>query len=118
MTQSPSTISLLLNNVVIIPSVVRAETFLLRLLGYMFQPPTSHGYALHLAPCRSIHTFFMRFSLDVIFLDPDHRVVKLVHDLRPWRIAWGPSSATSVIELPAGNVSLNTIHLGDTLTFL
>jgi hypothetical protein len=51
--------------------------------------------------CSSIHTFFMRFPLDVIFLDRGFKVAKVVNNLGPWRFAsaWG---AAGVVELPAG----------------
>lgn len=61
----------------------------------------------------SIHTFFMRFSLDLLYLDSDTRVVKIVRDIRPWSMscAWG---AQSVVECLAGELS-DEVCLGDEL---
>ena len=105
----------LCNGVVLIPHVAPATSFTLRLLGYMGRATPPAGHALYLAPCRSIHTCFMRFPIAVIFLDRNLRIVKLIHNLRPWRIALGPSSTAGIIELPAGNSILSAIHPGDTL---
>ena len=51
---------------------------------------------------RQVHTFGMRFTLDVIFCDDDWRVVHVVHELRPWRVTRFVHDARYVIELPAG----------------
>jgi hypothetical protein len=57
-----------------------------------------------LAPARSVHTCFMRFPIDVVFLDEELRVVKVVRALAPWRFA-GARGATAVLELPAGGAA-------------
>jgi uncharacterized membrane protein (UPF0127 family) len=107
--------SLLHNGVVLIPYVVLANRFLRRLLGYMGKSAPACGVALYLNPCRSIHTCFMRFPIDIIFLDHHFHVVKLTYNLRPWRLALGPSSTQGIIEIPSGNGAIATIRIGDTL---
>lgn len=85
--------------------VARADTaagFLGRAVGLMGRRALGPGRALYIAPCGSIHTFFMRFALDLIFVDAAHRVVRVVRDVRPWRIATGGPGATGVFELEAG----------------
>ena len=64
---------------------------------------------LLLAPARSVHTCFMRRPIDVVFLDADLVVLKVVRRLRPWRIA-ASRHATAVLELPAGAA---TVTAGD-----
>jgi uncharacterized protein len=59
------------------------------------------GTGLLLPSTRSVHTHFMRFSIDVVFLDRELRIVSIVAPLRPWRVVWRPS-AESVLELAAG----------------
>jgi uncharacterized protein len=59
------------------------------------------GHALIIAPCSSIHTFFMRFTIDVLFVAKDGRVVKVRPHVRPWRMALAFRSF-AVVELPAG----------------
>jgi len=57
--------------------------------------------AMMLAPCVAVHTAFMRFAIDVVFVDRDGIVRKIVRDLKPWRIAASPR-AYAAVELAAG----------------
>ena len=68
------------------------------LLGRTSLAPKS---ALVLSPCGAIHTAFMRFAIDVIFLDRDGRAVRILRELGPWRMALA-LRARSVVELPSG----------------
>jgi uncharacterized membrane protein (UPF0127 family) len=72
------------------------------------------GTGLIIAPCSSIHTFFMRFAIDVVFVGRDGRVVKVCRHVRPWRMA-AALSAFAVIELPAGSLDESAIVPGDSL---
>ena len=62
----------------------------------------------------SVHMFFMRFPIDVVFLDRDWRVVGLRHGLRPWRMA-AARRAVAALELPAGTAAAAGIEAGDVL---
>jgi uncharacterized membrane protein (UPF0127 family) len=57
--------------------------------------------ALIIAPCSAVHTFFMRFAIDVVFVDKQGRVTRVVHAVRPWRIT-GSLRGFATIELAAG----------------
>ena len=70
--------------------------------------------ALIIAPCFSIHTMFMRFDIDAVFVDDMGRAVKIVRELGPWRIAVDPS-AHAVVELPAGSLRDRDVNVGDRL---
>jgi uncharacterized membrane protein (UPF0127 family) len=70
--------------------------------------------ALVLAPCAAIHTMFMRFAIDVVFVDEEGRALKVVAGLPPWRIAIDPF-AHAVIELPAGRLHQCRVGIGDRL---
>lgn len=70
--------------------------------------------ALFLKPCLAIHTAFMRFPLDIVFVDADTRVVRVLHDVQPWRIAVSPH-ARAVIEFRAGALDPAGVALGDGL---
>jgi uncharacterized protein len=72
------------------------------------------GAALVIAPCNSIHMFFMRFAIDVVYVDRAGRVRKIVRALRPWRIS-AAMSAWAVIELGAGSLDGCDIERGDRL---
>jgi uncharacterized membrane protein (UPF0127 family) len=81
------------------------------LLGRLFLPEKS---ALLIAPCNAIHTWFMRFAIDVAFVAPDGRVVQVRAALPSWRIAWA-LRAYAVIELPAGALADSSTLPGDLL---
>ena len=72
---------------------------------------------LWIAPCEAVHTFGMKFPIDVVFLDRHNRVNGLRVSLRPRRIAVC-LSAHSVLELPEGAIGRTCIELGDHLEFL
>jgi uncharacterized membrane protein (UPF0127 family) len=72
------------------------------------------GGGLVIAPCSSVHTFFMRFPIDVLFAARDGRVVKIRHAVRPWRLALA-LGAFCVIELPAGTAARCETRPGDRL---
>ena len=68
--------------------------------------------ALVLAPCFAIHTAFMRFKIDVVFVDYGGRVVRIVQALPPWRVAVSPR-AHAVVELAAGSLGSGDLVVGD-----
>ncbi len=72
-----------------------------RLRGLLGKPPPAPGHALLITPCASVHTAFMRYPIDVVFLNSRGGILKLVEALAPWRIAacWG---ARHTLELAAG----------------
>ena len=69
---------------------------------------------LMLSPCAAVHTAFMRFAIDLVFVDSDGRAVCVVSQVRPWRMAVS-LRARSVIELPAGTAAAADIRVGDML---
>jgi uncharacterized membrane protein (UPF0127 family) len=71
------------------------------------------GMLIDAAP--SVHMFFMRFPIDVVFLDRDWKVVRVVHGLRPWRVA-AARRAVAALELPAGSAAEAGIEEGDVLS--
>ena len=74
------------------------------------------GEGLWIVPCQSIHMFFMKFSIDVIFLSKEKKVLKIRHDLGKWRIALS-LGARSVLELPSGTLAATRTVVGDQLEF-
>jgi uncharacterized membrane protein (UPF0127 family) len=96
-------------------TVVLANTFFTRLRGLMFRRRLAPDEALWLRPCNGVHTFWMFFAIDVIFLDRDLRIVKLVENLRPFRVTRPHLAARSVVELPARTISRAGLQVGDQL---
>lgn len=99
---------------VIADQVKNADGFLGRLVGLLDKSSMLEGSALVLRPCRSIHTFFMRFNIDVVFLDPAGRVLCVIHEMPPFRISPLVKGALKVVELPGGMIK-NRVHPGDIL---
>jgi uncharacterized membrane protein (UPF0127 family) len=71
------------------------------------------GSGLWIVPCRGVHTFGMRFPIDVLYLDAENRVIYLEEGLRPWRIAPVRLKAVTVVELPPGTVASSQTTFGD-----
>jgi uncharacterized protein len=71
------------------------------------------GDGLWITPCRGVHTFAMRFPIDVIYLDARKFVVHLEENLRPWRMGTIKMTAKSVIELPSKTVKESGTAIGD-----
>lgn len=89
-----------------------ADSFFTRLMGLMFCSDVADMYALALMPCRAVHCAFMRFSIDVAFISPEGEVLKTVHDLKPWRMAVGPTGSSWVLEMKAGGFRKADIAAG------
>ena len=68
--------------------------------------------------CNSIHCFFMRMEIDVIFTDKEGRAVRCCSNLKPWRLAWGGWKSSSVIELPPGTLQASGTQPGDKLELI
>jgi uncharacterized membrane protein (UPF0127 family) len=82
--------------------------------GLLGRAALGAGEGLLIRPTSAIHTFFMRFAIDVVFLDRDGVVLEVVPGLRPWRLA-AKRGARSVLELPAGEADARRIWPGDRL---
>lgn len=85
-------------------------TFLERALGLIRYKEYPKGKVMRFFKCGSVHTFFMRFDIDVIYLDRDNQVVKVVRGLKPWRLSLGGVKAVTTLEVSAG--WLPEINLG------
>jgi uncharacterized membrane protein (UPF0127 family) len=91
-----------------------AATPFRRLKGLLGRVRLEPGEGLLIRPTSSIHTFFMRFPIDAVFLDRELVVRKVVPRLQPWRIAIA-RGAKSVVELPIGEAARREVAVGDRL---
>jgi uncharacterized protein len=94
-----------------------ADRPLLRMRGLLGRRELPRGEGVLLRPAASVHTWFMRFPIDVVFLDPELRVQKIVPDLGPWRIAFGRGTR-AVLELAAGECERRGLQRGDRLVMV
>jgi uncharacterized protein len=99
------------NHEVIADDILVADTIYTRLVGLMFRAsPPQRSRGLLLNPCNSIHTFFMRYSLDVVFLSKANEVVKVIRNLKPWRMTWIYFRASKTLEVPAGSLPASVLE--------
>jgi uncharacterized membrane protein (UPF0127 family) len=93
-----------------------ATSLLARTRGLLGQSVLRPGSGLLIDPCPSVHTWFMRFPIDVIFLDGKNCVVGLKRDLKPFRMA-GCWRGVRTLELPAGTIAATGTSAGDSVVF-
>ena len=91
-----------------------ADTSAKRRTGLLKHTGLEPGKGLWIVPCESVHSFFMKFTIDVLYLDRKHRVKKIRPEMAPWRIS-GCLTAHSVLELPAGTITRTGTVRGDQL---
>lgn len=95
-------------------SVEVADTRRTRRRGLLGRASLDPAAALLITPCFSVHTVFMRFPIDVAFVDREGRAVRLVRALQPWRLA-AALGAHAAIELAAGRLDACGVRVGDRL---
>jgi len=93
-------------------SVETADNFLNRFLGLMGRKNLEKGRGLLLAPCNSVHMMFMRFSIDVVYLDKDYSIKKIVRCIRPWIGVSMCFGAWAVLELKSGEAERLNLQVG------
>lgn len=91
-----------------------AHTGPTRRKGLLGRDGLAAGEGLWISPCESVHTFFMRFPIDLVYLDREHRIKKTRNAVGPWRLS-ACFSAHSILELPAGTIRETQTERGDTL---
>ena len=102
-------------NIVLAEDVFIANTPFARMKGLLGRKIFTRGQAIILDPCNSVHTFFMRFAVDILFVDKDYKVVKALPKLDPNRISRIYWHSSRVIELPAGRLNLTNTLVKDQL---
>ena len=92
-----------------------ADTFFLRLRGLMFCKMLPSATGLLLAPCNSVHMCFMRFAIDVVYMDKEFNIIKIVKNLRPWIGLSVCNNAWAVLEMTAGETERCGLVVGQKL---
>lgn len=100
---------------VLVPKLEVAATMWTRNKGLLGRKDLPADQALWILRCNSVHTFFMNFAIDLIFLDKKMTVQKTVANVPPGRVVWPVWKASSVIELPSGFLENNPIRVGEVL---
>lgn len=103
------------NQAVLATDLEWADSFWRRLCGLLGRSGLEPGRALVLKPCNSVHTWFMRFNLDILFLDSHLQVLHLEQNLIPFRFSKIIKGAVLVVELPPGTILSTGTKNGDYL---
>ncbi|MHB1125744.1 MAG: DUF192 domain-containing protein [Bacillota bacterium] len=90
-----------------------ALTFVKRLVGLLGRRELADGSAMYISPCNSVHTVAMRFPIDVMFIDSNYQVIKIMHHMRPNQFSPIIRKAVAVVELPAGTLKASGTKIGD-----
>ena len=104
----------LTRNVVLAEGAEVADTSAKRRTGLLKHTHLEPGDGLWIVPCESVHSFFMKFAIDVVYLDRKQKIKKVRREMAPWRIS-GCLTAHSVLELPAGTLAETGTQAGDQL---
>lgn len=102
-------------NTVLAESADMADTSAKRRTGLLKHERLNPGDGLWIVPCESVHTFFMKFPIDLVYLDKKRKVRKVRHRVPAWRLSVC-LSAHSILELPAGTLEQTGTKVGDELT--
>ena len=101
---------------VIVPRLEIAGSLWAQTVGLIGRTEIASNAGLLIPHCNAIHTAFLRFPIDVMFLDKELNVVRLISDLAPWRMVGFVRGAKSVVELPAGTLRQKQIVVGQQFT--
>lgn len=99
-------------------SVKLAHTFWSRFYGLALRGPLPAGSCLHLQPCTRIHTYFMRYAIDVLYLNKEQAIVGMELGIPPRCLGQRFPGTASVLEFPAGKLDLGAIPIGSTVEFI
>jgi len=91
-------------DILLAENAIMADSMYSRIMGLMFKKEMKKFDGLILKPCYSIHTFFMRFKIDVVFLDRKDQVIKVIKNMKPWRVSWIYFRSNKVLELNGGTI--------------
>jgi|TARA_B100001094_G_C17513529_1_gene476763 hypothetical protein len=91
---------------IILTEFVFARSFWKRFVGLMFRKSLPQGFGIWIMPCKSVHTMWMRISIDIHFLDSNNSVIEIRKNVQPWRVVLAPKNTESVLEIGAGAIEI------------
>lgn len=105
------------NSKIVCENIEIATSFFARLKGLMFREKLNKGEGLLINPCNSIHTFFMKFPIDVLFVNKEDEIIACIEKMKPSRISKIYGKAKYVVELSAGTIESKDIKVGDRIIY-
>jgi len=104
-------------NTILAENIFLADTPFKRMQGLLGRKDFLQGQALIIKPCTAIHTFFMRFPIDVLFVGRNNRVLRAISSLKPFSLTPIYFQASYVVELPSGTLQNSATTQGDLLAY-
>jgi len=114
MTSTDYRLSVVSSDAVIAARVELADSMWKRMRGLLGRAGMAADEGMRFEPASSLHMLFMRFAIDVVYVDRNECVVKLVRNFRPWRFSWARGARTAY-ELPVGSIDRSGVAVGDLL---
>ena len=102
---------------VIAAKIVKADNFFSKLFGLIIRKKLKDKEGFLIENCSSIHTFWMRYSIDVIFLNKKNLVLAIYHNIKPFRATLFIRNAYSALELKSGTIEKTSLEVGDLVQF-
>jgi hypothetical protein len=102
---------------ILVGNLTVADSIFCRMKGLLGKEGLPDGEGLWIKPCNSVHSFGMKFTIDVIFLNKEQRVITIKSELKPNRLTAIYFGASSVLELPAGSAREAQLSVGDVIDF-
>lgn len=99
----------------IVKDVIIAHNFLKRLKGLMFTKELPSDSSMYIYPCNQIHTFFMNYNIDVLYLNEKNVIVAIDEDMKPSKIGKKVKGAVAVVELQGGKIKKFNIEVGQAI---
>ncbi len=116
--QQPVKVVNLMTDQVLAHPVYCATSFCQRMQGLLGRSMMTDGEGLYIPKCKSIHTFFMKFSIDIVFIDKKYKVKKVITGLKPFRFACGSYKTAGTLELAGQTINKRPCRPGDQLAFV
>ncbi len=106
------------NGTIVVSNVVEANNFFKRLKGLMFTKELSSQTAMYIRPCNGVHTYFMNYAIDVLYLDINNKIIAIDKDMKPWKLGRLHKNAVAVVELSNGMIEKNHVEIGHVLELI
>lgn len=106
------------DNQIICNKVDIADSFFKRLKGLMFTKELPPDSSMYIYPCGQIHTFFMNYDIDVLYLDKNNTILAIDDSIKPCKVGKKVKGAVAVVELQAGKAKKSNIKVGQALKII
>lgn len=104
-----------LNSQVLFENLIQAESSVQRGVGLLGKQSLPQEDAMYFASAHMVHTWFMKFSIDCVFVNKKGKIIKIYHNVKPWRFVGPVWGAPDIIEMAAGVAKLKNLNEGDVI---